>query len=199
MKTTIKIAVIAMMVMSLRISAQKSFFELGFKAGLNLNHISNSDSSFYEFQKLKQDFLFGIFTQFRISDILTLQPELMYSQQGGFIDIESVKYDGADYNYFNIPLILKTYPSENGFNIHGGPQIGFLISGSRYYSYKDINVDISEELNPLDFSVGLGLGYDTENFVFEARYNFGINSTQKSSYGGSHPLRTIQLSFGIKI
>jgi hypothetical protein len=36
--------------------------------------------------------------------------------------------------------------------------------------------------HPVDLSVPVGLSYEVSNFVFDARYNFGLTKATKSSY-----------------
>ena len=166
------------------LSAQDVAF--GIKGGVNSSTIGGDSQGVTS----KFGIHVGAFSRIRVSDYVVFQPELIYSMQGAAIDGNSeAKFN---YNYLNVPLIFKVYPSTQGFHIHAGPQIGILLSGK----FTDGNIDIKEELNPIDFALGFGLGYDFKNVIIEARFNLGLNSSAESDEEGTFPLRTTQLSVG---
>ncbi len=160
----------------------------GLKGGINLATIGGDA----DFVSTKVGIHIGAFSQIQATDKLVFQPELVYSAQGA-----SLEGDGkAKYNYLNVPLILKFYPSQQGFHIHAGPQLGLLLSAE--LSEGGVDLDVKEQLNELDFALGVGVGYDINNIVLDARYNLGLNSTTDVDDGFTYPNRTFQLSFGYK-
>ena len=98
---------------------------IGLKGGLNFAKldVSGSLSSNYE---SKTGFHGGAFMLIKLTKI-GIQPELIFSKQGS-----SLKYSGSptvesNFNYINIPIMLKLY-TVAGINIQIGPQFGFVKS-----------------------------------------------------------------------
>ena len=135
--------------------------KLGVKAGANLSTITDVDDA-----KMKLGFHVGGFLEFKFSESLSLQPELLFSMQGA-------KQDGdvsvtMNMDYFNVPVMLKVNFAE-GLSAEVGPQLGFLVGG----------VDGNTEI---DLSGAAGLSYTfAEKFVIGARYCFGLTKIFKDS------------------
>ena len=144
-------------------NAQETKF--GVKAGLNMADWSGDDAEGID---SKIAFHVGGFAEIKLTDKFALQPELLYSAQGG-------KADGGTYNvdYINIPVMAKFYVVDK-FSIEAGPQVGFLVSAKAKPDSGD-DVDIKDELKSTDFGFNLGAGFDfTENFSAGIRYNLGL-------------------------
>lgn len=145
-------------------NAQEAKF--GIKAGLNLADWSGDDADGID---SKVAFHAGGFAEIKLTDKFALQPELLYSAQGG-------KADGGTYNvdYINIPIMAKFYAAEK-LSIEAGPQIGFLMSAKAKPDNGD-SQDIKDELKSTDFGINLGLGYNfTDNISAGLRYNLGLS------------------------
>ncbi|WP_136668743.1 porin family protein [Flavobacterium sp. H122] len=145
-------------------NAQETKF--GVKAGLNLADWSGDDADGID---SKVGFHVGGFAEIKLNDKFALQPELLYSAQGG-------KADGGTYNvdYINIPVMAKFYATEK-FSVEAGPQVGFLVSAKAKPDSGD-DIDIKDELKSTDFGVNLGLGYNfTDNISAGLRYNLGLS------------------------
>jgi Outer membrane protein beta-barrel domain len=147
--------------------AQESTVEFGLKGGLNfanLNYESNSES------KTRTSVHAGLLAHFHLNKNWAIQPELMFSGQGA-------KYDGGrtdKLGYLNIPVLVM-YMFDNGFRLHTGPQLGFLLNAKSEIG--DLEVDIKEELNTTDVSWAFGIGYIAPSgFGVDARYNLGLTS-----------------------
>jgi hypothetical protein len=63
----------------------------------------------------------GVFTQFRLSNNFSLQPELLYSRRG-YRGTPSIKLD-----YLDLP-VLAVYNLAYRWSIHAGPQASFLVT-----------------------------------------------------------------------
>lgn len=138
--------------------------DLGIKAGANFANIS--DASNFD---SKTGFTAGIFLGVKFSEKFAIQPELLYSQQGG--DFE---FGDFDLSYVNIPVIFKYYLF-HGLNIQAGPQFGFVVDDK--ISFDAIGDGVSEGVKTNDFDVSgvVGLGYDLPlGLRISARYNFGL-------------------------
>ena len=154
--------------------AMNAQVKYGAKAGLNIATL-NGD---VEGAKSLVGFHVGGFAQVPLAAKFTFQPEVVYSAQGA-------KEDGGDgknnLGYINVPLMFK-YAIAEKFNVEAGPQIGFLVSAKA--KQEGVSVDIKDELNSVDFSIGLGASYDfTQNLSADVRYNAGVSNLIKDSEG----------------
>jgi len=107
------------------IQAQKINF--GIKAGLNESSISGSSN---ENTSSSTGFHAGVLLEFKALGKVAVQPELLFSTQGG----KSVSKDlnistTTKMNYVLVPIMIKYY-TIGGLFIEAGPQAGFLTSAT---------------------------------------------------------------------
>jgi hypothetical protein len=146
----------------------------GAKAGLNLAKVNSYEA--------KPSFYLGIFTEFRGSnntDVISFQPELVYSRQGYMSG--STKKGYVRLNYINMPLIIKLYIRESadkkwGLNIDLGPQLGYMVAANRRRDGITINMlDDSNSIERFDISIAAGLTIKiAKRLDLSARYIFGL-------------------------
>lgn len=136
----------------------------GVKAGLNLANITDGDAD------MKPSIYVGVTSQFSLSDVISLQPELVYSRQGA--------KDGdlkTRLNYLNVPIMVNFAIGEK-FALLTGPQAGFLLNAK--VTDGDNSIDIKDEMDAktFDFTWGFGAAYAiTEKISIDARYNLGLS------------------------
>ena len=169
------------------VNAQEVTF--GAKAGLNLASITGDETGDLDG---RTSFHVGAVAEIAISDVFSVQPELLYSSQGAKYEESysefgySGKYEStAKFDYINLPIMAKYYVAE-GFSIEAGPQVGFLLSAKEEYDYTETFEGVTEsgseeedidDASAIDFGVNLGLGYKMESGLnFTARYNLGLSN-----------------------
>lgn len=141
--------------------------QIGAKAGINLATLNGSDAGN---PGTIVNVHFGGFARIPLVEKLSLQPELLYSAQGG-------SYNNPDFtehdNYLNIPVLLK-YAVVDGFAIETGPQFGILLAA--HDKANGNSATIKDIRNDRDFAWVVGASYriPTTKFGIDARYNFGI-------------------------
>ncbi|WP_420574302.1 porin family protein [Kordia sp.] len=180
-------------------NAQKISF--GFKGGLNLAGIygDNSDGV-----KMHAGLHLGVMSEFSLTEKFSIQPELVYSQQGANQDVNFILLQDiaapavtlkARYNYLNLPVIAKYYVT-NGLSIEAGPQVGFLLSAKQKGQGED--VDVKDGVKNIDFGLNVGLGYKlTNGLSFSARYNAGLsNINDVDGISDKNTNGVIQVSIG---
>jgi hypothetical protein len=141
---------------------------LGLKAGLNISSASINPGDNYN---SKVGFHAGGLAHIHISKHFALQPELVFSAQGG----ERKDDSKLKLNYINIP-VLAQYMSQNGFRLQTGPQLGILASAKRVDPGGNVERNIKEDMSNIDFSWAFGAGFLFPGGVgIDARYNLGIN------------------------
>lgn len=189
-------------------NAQKA--EFGVKGGLNAS-IFSGDTEGVDF-KSRTGFNVGAFVAIKISDKITLQPELIYSSQGAEAKnveavVEAVLYNGDvkfNLSYLNIPVMFKYYVAEK-FNLEVGPQIGFLTSAETSTTLdgfsQSFEQDAKDYFESVDFGFNLGAGYDfTKKFSAGIRYNLGVANVVKTASGDDSKTQNsvFSLSIGYK-
>lgn len=118
-------------------NAQK--IDFGVKGGLNLSS-TNPGSG------MQLGIHLGGFAEYKFNDKFAIQPELLYSKEGGKNEYSDVFFLTTDvYNYsqkislsnITLPIIFKYYVSDK-FSIEAGPQINFLIGSNVEFNLVDV-------------------------------------------------------------
>ncbi|MFD0963313.1 porin family protein [Pseudofulvibacter geojedonensis] len=150
---------------------------VGLKAGYNSSSVRTDSGSEANH---KSGFYIGFFGESFVGKSISIQPELMYSQQGYEVETSSYTYT-QKLNYINLPIMIKVYPVE-GFYLELGPQIGYAISHKEEFDSSLINS--SREFEPNSFTWGLngGIGFVTKGgFGINARYHYGLGEVINDS------------------
>ena len=140
------------------------------KVGLNVSTIGDND--------WKAGFAAGAELQYQATDNLGVAVGALYSVQG--FKAKDVKWNPG---YINVPITLNYYPVA-GLALKAGLQPGFLV-----------NKDDAEDVKTFDLSIPVGLSYEYQNIVFDARYNIGVT---KIADGVDHYNNVIQITVGYK-
>jgi hypothetical protein len=141
----------------------------GIKGGYNLAAVSfDGDGETDQ----RHSFHVGVYGESFISESFSIQPELLYSQQG-YVITDSNGTFTQKLNYINLPLMLKAYPSQNFF-LEAGPQIGLAVSHKEEY---DGLFSSTQEYDPNSFDWGMnfGAGFKTDSGIsLGVRYHLGL-------------------------
>ncbi|WP_407481491.1 porin family protein [Elizabethkingia meningoseptica] len=171
--------------------AQTAGPRFGIKAGGNLSDLSNLDR-----EKSKIGFYAGVFMNAPISSDFSIQPEVVYSQQGAkFKDFGTVTDQKTNLGYINVPVMVQ-YNATPEFYLEAGPEFGFLVDAQNKYKSGGVNFNNSstDPYNTFNFGVGLGAGYRfTPNIGINARYTAGFTNTLKNNNGDSVKNNNFQL------
>jgi hypothetical protein len=155
-------------------AAQAQSIKYGLKAGASLTSFSGSDS---DGSKSKFGFNGGVLANFAFNDLISLQPEVLYSMKGA-------KEDGSDLrlnlNYIDVPVLVKVATGATGLFFELGPQVGFLASAK----LKDDSnsADAKSVVKSVDFGYAAGLGFQAESGpMVGLRYNGGFTKVGKNA------------------
>jgi hypothetical protein len=169
--------------------------QFGLKGGLNVANLNGT--GWVELSNTSPiiSFHVGGFVEIKLSDKISIQPELLYSLQGCKYSIELRQNDDpneppinadvvSSLSYINIPVMFKYYVIEK-FSLEAGPQLGVLVSskvksdltGQPSSVYNNIS-----GYNSFDYGVNFGAGYDiSEKLSTGIRYNLGLCDIDKST------------------
>lgn len=144
--------------------------KIGLKGGLNVADWGGEDADAVD---AKIGFHVGGFANFKVSQKFSIQPELVYSTQGGKVD-EPGDDAKIRFNYINIPVMLK-YELVKGLDAQFGPQFGFAVT--RKFKRGDVTRDVNDDYKGFDFGLGLGASYQfpATPVGIDARYVFGLS------------------------
>ncbi|MFM7851624.1 MAG: outer membrane beta-barrel protein, partial [Flammeovirgaceae bacterium] len=98
-----KLLVILFMVVSSSPVFSQMQFSIGIKGGLNFTNLDVSSTS--AAYNSRTGYHGGAFVLLKVGKI-GVQPELIYSKQGSSFKLNTTSID-ANYDYFNIPILLK--------------------------------------------------------------------------------------------
>lgn len=149
--------------------AQETNF--GLKAGYNSSSVKITNGTDYD---TKSGFHLGGLAHIHISKYFAVQPELVFSAQGGERPGSKLQL-----NYLNLPVALQ-FMIGDGFRLQSGPQLGFLVAAESKFG--DVEVKVDDIYSTVDFSWLFGAGYVFDSGLgIDARYNLGINNISDDS------------------
>lgn len=181
------LSLFALAAMGLSANAQQ-VVKFGPKAGVNIANLNGLEDT-----DMKVGFHVGAFAEIFFTDKFALQPELLYSAQGAKASEGDVK---TNLDFINIPIMAKYYVIDN-LAVEAGPYVGFLMKAE--LKGDGGSLDIKDEMNSVDFGLGLGASYSLDNGFFGgARYNFGFSDLPKDNEGDAVKNGVIQISVGYK-
>jgi len=169
-------------------NAQEARF--GIKAGANLASVTNNDN---EGKKNLIGFAAGLMADFSFSDLISLHPEVLFSQKG-------VKYTGGGstaqvrINYVDVPLLLRV--KADGLFFEAGPQVGFL--ASEKFEVNNTTISTSTDgTRKVDVGYIAGVGYQLpQGLELGVRYNGGISDLSDPSAGEKTRNSVFQFQLG---
>nr|WP_308535625.1 porin family protein [uncultured Prevotella sp.] len=181
-----------------------------------MNGESSSNSTF------RSGFVGGVEVRYQSSDCLAISAGLNYTQAGWAYDDKDLGVDDkgkgtifhdANYrlNYLDLPLTAHFFVV-NGLAVNIGLQPSFMLNGNTKFEFQTYTVDkegkrtftenevLSGDLPKEAFkefvlSVPLGLSYEYQNVVLDARYVFGLTKVMNFLNGKN---RMITLTVGYK-
>lgn len=173
--TTIVVTAITLMGMS-ELRAQDTRF--GIKGGVTYYQLNYNYGIGEESSDPSIGFSGGLFAEFAISDMFSIQPEVLYIQKNGedsddfFGETETTK---TKLSYVDVPVLLKlNIPLDGGVSpfIAAGPYAGYLIDAVAEYDGE--TEDMSEFLNDINYGIAFAAGAKFGAVSIEARYDLGM-------------------------
>ncbi|MEJ2004013.1 MAG: porin family protein [Cyclobacteriaceae bacterium] len=121
------------------------------------------------------DFHIGGYAEFQLSEVVSFQPELLYSREGS---AENDFFDQRlrlQLNFVQIPILFKFHVSDE-VNVHIGPQTGFLVA--QKFKSDGNTAKIEEDVfSTVVLSAAGGAGFDiNENMEAGGRYVLGLTN-----------------------
>lgn len=164
-------------------------FTLQPKIGMNVASLTNCDGC-----DPRIGLAAGVEAEYQATDIFSVSAGLIYSMQGN-----KAKEDGVTLttklDYINIPILANVYVTK-GLAVKLGVQPAFNVSDKQKLSGGKASVEAEDVgAESFDFSIPVGLSYEYNNVVFDARYNFGVTNIAD---GGDSKNSVFQFTLGYK-
>ena len=178
------------------------------KAGINISNLSNKDNA-----KVKLGFTAGAEAEYQLTKQLSLSAGAMFSTQGAksttvFREVDNTTKEirevdiknTMEFDYINVPILANYYIIE-GLAVKLGIQPGFNIVAKRKRTdgvdkvsenLKNLGVDVRK----VDFSIPIGISYELNDFVVDARFNLGLTEVADLVKSKN---RVFQITFGYQI
>lgn len=192
--STIFVAV-CFLIVATNSNAQEKHF--GIKGGAAAYQMTSEVGGVSNTSDPKIGFEAGIFGDFPINRILSIQPEVVFVQKGGEEASESIGTSSVTLNYVDVPLLLKINAPLDGIikpYIFGGPYAGYLLEATS--ESEGNNQEITEFLEELHYGLKVGLGLHIGSVVIDARYDMGVANlyTEDVSFGNTDTEVTLKTS-----
>lgn len=136
----------------------------------------------------------GVEAEYQATDIFSVSAGLIYSMQGNKAKAEGVTQT-TKLDYINIPILANVYVTK-GLAVKLGVQPAFNVSDKVKLSGGKASAEAEDfGAESFDFSIPVGLSYEYNNVVFDARYNFGVTNIAD---GGDSKNSVFQFTLGYK-
>ena len=155
--------------------------KIGFKAGLNVNHVSSNDDDL----KPRTSLHFGLIADFEVSKKLSFQPQLLFSGRGAK-ESHGDHSDVFAFNSLELPLnFVYRKDSAKGVFLGMGPSFGYNLNGKIKEEGESEDIEFgSKEGQIKRFDVGLNalVGYKfSERYFVSTNYSLGLSNWSNMS------------------
>ncbi len=210
MKNTILAIITTAILMSSNIKAaddSRESLKVGAKIGGNYSNVYDTEGEEFN-ADAKIGLVLGGFVSIPLGKIISIQPELLYSQRG-FKATGKVLGFGYDFtrttHYLDIPILVVFKPSEY-ISILAGPQYSYLMKQSDDFNNPISNFDIEKEfendnIRENTFCFVGGVDINVENFVIGARVGWDLfnNNGDGTSTTPRYKNTWLQLTVGFNL
>jgi len=121
--------------------------------------------------KIRTGIVLGVEAEYYATGWLGIAGGINYAMQGWKYETPEVVMV-TKLNYINVPIVANFYPVK-GFALKTGIQLGFLLTAKRN------DDDWKSNAEKFNFAIPIGISYEFNNFVIDARYNFAVSPVNK--------------------
>lgn len=187
---------LTLMIMMFATAAVMAQAQFGVRSGFNVATISQSAAEIQDAEEpWKPGFNLGLASQFRMGEMFSIAPELMYTQRGYLVEYGAGWENRVRYDYLNVPVMFRAAFGDvlKGY-VNAGPTLGYLLGG-RYRTEgtlpagltpldekivfegtSDNRWDLDANRLEVGGAIGGGIMLDTEggSFLIDLRYTQGF-------------------------
>jgi hypothetical protein len=179
-----KLTLIALLVLPASIVCAQSP-KIGFKAGLNLNHVSSNDHDLKHDLKPRPSIHLGLVADFEMSKSLSFQPQLLFSGRGAK-ESHGDHSDVYAFNSLELPLnFVYRKDSAKGVFVGMGPSLGYNINGKIKEEGESEKIEFGSangEIKRFDVGLNALLGYKfSQRYFVSTNYSLGLSNWTNTS------------------
>ena len=170
-----KIPVFALLVTLLgSVPAMAQGMTFGVKAGVNLGNLTFDSEGEKVPVSGRTGPLAGAWVTIPLG-WLTVQPEAVYSVKGASVDVADIEASVVA-DYLEVPVLAR-FSLPRGLYAAAGPSVGFRLRAKSRTNFGGSveEMDLKEEVEPLDTGLVVALGMDVRRFVIDGRYTHGLS------------------------
>jgi len=128
-------------------------------------------------------FTAGGFVRVRQSDLLAIEPQVLYVQKGSKLDVGTGGPTTVKLDYVEVPVLFNlSVPTEHSAvhpHFFAGPALAFKVGCTRSgegtaAAVKGSCTDSTSAVKSTDFALVFGLGFQVRWFDFQLRYDLGF-------------------------
>lgn len=160
----------AMMLASVATFAQNAEGQITIqpKVGLNIANLTDADDA-----DARIGLAVGAEFEYGVTDMIGISAGFLYSMQGAKTTIENVDAT-MKLDYLNVPILANVYVAP-GLAVKLGIQPGFKLSSKFKAETSGVSAEADlDDVKGFDISIPVGLSYQYQNIVLDARYNWGV-------------------------
>ena len=160
----------AMMLASVATFAQNAEGQITIqpKVGLNIANLTDADDA-----DARIGLAVGAEFEYGVTDMIGISAGFLYSMQGAKTTIENVDAT-MKLDYLNVPILANVYVAP-GLAVKLGIQPSFKLSSKFKAETSGVSAEADlDDVKGFDISIPVGLSYQYQNIVLDARYNWGV-------------------------
>lgn len=136
----------------------------GVKGGVLFSQLRGNGKDIFNNLKSETNWHAGFYAQFSLGNVVSLQPEVLYSRKGAKMDnAPDLRFD-----YIEVPVLAVVNFTDN-LSFHVGPQVGLMVSAKQDNKEQDL-----ESYNTFDYGGTAGLEARVGIFRLGARYYLSL-------------------------
>ena len=167
----------AMMLASVATFAQNAVGQITIqpKVGLNIANVTDADDA-----DARIGLAAGAEFEYGVTDMIGVSAGLIYSMQGAKTTVEGVDAT-MKLDYLNVPILANVYVAP-GLAVKLGIQPGFKLSAKGKAETSGVSAETDlDGVKGFDLAIPVGVSYQYQNIVLDARYNWGVTKVAKDS------------------
>lgn len=179
------ILLVAMVLFGFSTVTAQEFVRFGAKGGVNF---TNMTSDGFEDNNSRTGFHLGLLAEVPLTDMFSLQPEVLYSTQGAEATIRglgNVSNSGEfRLDYIQVPVLAKLHLFQGGalqgLSLEAGPSFNFLVNDEIADWVDSPSLTTDSPFSSFEFGGAAGVSLNLGAFFASARYTRGFTNVFNS-------------------
>jgi hypothetical protein len=196
-------AVLAALLMLAATPAQAQWLNIGVKGGVNVATQQISGGGSGPGPQPRVGVVAGVFDTLPAFSWLDVQAEAVYAAKGSKVTVEGVTTT-EEIDYLEVPVLGRVKKAAGRWKLYAeaGPSTGFRLRARTRTSFSGSTeeIDIGNQVESIDFGVGMGAGVERGRLVIDVRYTLGLSDIDKDKTDATKTKnRTIAVTVGYRL